>query len=270
VGIVLLVKLLVQKNRQRDVRPVAALRQAKLRAEAISQTPEFRDFVDRLRREFPLRFASPSPGLERDYLRVVDQHLEDLIPRMLPHLDPDIGCLLDFGCGSGGSAVALALTCPQIRIFGTDIDPKEIAVARERAKLYEVADRCEFAHVQANQPLPFRDESFDFALCSSVIEYVTATEARTFCIREMARLVKSDGLLFFSVPNRLYPFEIHTRKWGWNWFPKLLNARTVDCTFWEVRRLARPTVLRLRDTPVAQFLRPWSNFCVQKLPRKKA
>jgi ubiquinone/menaquinone biosynthesis C-methylase UbiE len=256
---------LVQSKAQRNNPSVAAWREAKGRAEAISQTREFGDFVDRLRQEFPLRFERPSRGLERDYLRVVDQHLEDLVPRMWPYFGSNIRRVLDFGCGSGGSAIALALVYPGMRIFGADIDPKEIAVARERAKLYDVADRCEFTHVQADQPLPFHDEYFDLSVCSSVIEYVTETKARKFCIQEMARLVKSEGLLFFSVPNRLYPFEIHTRKWGWNWFPKLLKARTVDCTFWEVRRLARPAVLKLQPTSIAQFLRPWSNFCVQKV-----
>jgi hypothetical protein len=71
-------------------------------------------------------------------------------------------------------------------------------------------------------------------------------------------------LLFFFVPNRLYPFEIHTRKWGWNYFPHWLCARTVDSNFWEVRRLARRNVLTLHQTPLVQLFRPWSNFCLRK------
>jgi SAM-dependent methyltransferase len=245
--------------------PIAAWREARKRAELTSRTSDYRQFVDFLRQEFPARFAGASATLERDYLRVVDQHLEDLVPHILSYLQPNVRRLLDFGCGSGGSAIAVALVCPEIRFLGIDIDPKEIAVAKRRAKLYGVDDRCEFVHVEASRELPFLDESFDFSLCSSVIEYVIEREARRFCIQEMVRLVKTDGLLFFSVPNRLYPFEVHTGKWGWNYFPKLLKARTVDCTFWEVRLLARPAVLRLRPTPFAQFLRPWSNFCVQKV-----
>src|SRR5689334_1823809 len=79
----------------------------------------------------------------------------------------------------------------------------------------------------------------------------------------MVRLVKPGGLLFFSMPNRLYPFEIHTRKWGWNWFPRLMNARTLDCTWMEVEWLARPAKLSLYWTPVMQLLRHWSNFCLK-------
>jgi SAM-dependent methyltransferase len=245
--------------------PIVAWREAKERAKTISRTRDYNEFVDYLRKDFPSRFKGPLHALERDYLRIVDHHLEYLVPRMLPNMQPNVRRMLDFGCGSGGSAVALAMVYPGMRFFGTDIDPKEIAAARERAKLYNVADRCEFAHVEENGRLPFPDESFDFCLCSSVIEYVIETEARQFCVQEMVRLVATGGLLFFSVPNRLYPFEVHTGKWGWNYFPKLLKARTVDSTFWEVRRLARPTRLQLRPTPIAQLFRPWSNFCVQKL-----
>jgi hypothetical protein len=80
----------------------------------------------------------------------------------------------------------------------------------------------------------------------------------------MARLVRPQGLLFCSVPNRLYPFEIHTRQWGWNYFPKFFNAHTVDCTVWEVKQLAHPCELSLYRTPWIELLRPWSNFCLQR------
>jgi SAM-dependent methyltransferase len=153
---------------------------------------------------------------------------------------------------------------PELSCVGTDIDEGAIEVAKRRARLYGVADRCEFHGVGEGAPLPFANDTFDFCQCSSVVEYCTDLPVRKLCIGEMVRLVKPEGLLFFSVPNRLYPFEIHTRKWGWNYFPKLFHARTVDCTYWEIRKLARPDVLQLYRTPFVQLFRPWSNFCVKK------
>jgi SAM-dependent methyltransferase len=153
---------------------------------------------------------------------------------------------------------------PEVHCCGTDIDAGEIAVARERAKLYNVADRCEFHHVAPSLPLPFSNASFDFSLCSSVLEYAIEPGVRRFCVQEMVRLVNSPGLMFFAVPNRLYPFEIHTGKWGWNYFPRWLKAQTVDVTFWEVRKLAQPYRVKLHDTPMSQLLRPWSAFCLIK------
>jgi len=241
---------------------LSPLSSAKQRAREIATTPQYQAFLELIRSRFPWRFKIPS--IERDYLRIVDHHLDHLIPRVERYVESGIRRILDFGCGSGGSAIALAMVCPDVYCTGTDIDADEIFMAKERAKLYGVADRCEFHHVRESEPLPFPDNSFDLSLCSSVIEYATEIDVRRFCVREMSRLVAPNGLLFFSVPNRLYPFEIHTGKWGWNYFPKLLRARTVDSTVWEVQKLARPANLKLYRTPFIQMLRPWSNFCLKK------
>jgi len=257
-------KLLEMRQSMNQNAP-AGLQRARAAAEAVSKSPQYGQFVEAVRKLYPWRFEKlTTQVLHRDYLRIVDHHLQHLVPRLQSCIDPGIRRVLDFGCGSGGSAIALAMAYPGIRCYGTDIDANEILMARERARLYAVADRCEFQCVTAGEPLPFTEGFFDFCLCSSVIEYAIEKEIRTFCVREMVRLLADRGYLFFSVPNRLYPFEIHTGKWGWNYFPKQLRARTVDSSFWEIRKLARPDVLKLYRTPIAQLFRPWSNFCVRK------
>jgi len=242
-----------------------SLARARERARAVAESPGYANFVESVREASPWRFEKLLPAvLARDCLRLVDHHLDHLLPRLGRYLHPDVRRVLDFGCGSGGSVVALALVRPDLICVGTDVDPTEVRVARERAKLYGVADRCEFHCVVPGEPLPFPDAWFDFCQCSSVLEYVVDTDARRFCIREMARLLRHQGLLFCSVPNRLYPFEIHTRKWGWNYFPNALSAQIVDCTAWEVQRLARPLRLKMHRTPVLELFRPWSNFCLRR------
>ena len=255
-----------------DSNPGIALEEAREKAVAISQSSSFERFVGMVRERFPKRFEISSEALNRDYLRVVESHLQHLIPRLQCCIEPGTRRVLDFGCGSGGSAIALAMVYPDIYCYGADIEADEIAVARERAELYEVADRCEFHHVGEGQPLPFPDSFFDLCQCSSVLEYVVDPDARKFCVQEMVRLIAPDRLLFVSVPNRLYPFEVHSwwrgkPNWGWNYFPKLLNASTVDSTVWEVKKLARPTVLKLHRTPLVQLFRPWSTFCLKREPR---
>ena len=243
-----------------------SLERAREQARAVANAgPGYAHFVELVREAYPWRFEKLAPAvLDRDYLRLVDHHLEHLTPRVARYLGTEMRRVLDFGCGSGASAVALALVRPDVVCIGTDIHPQEVTIARERAKLYGVADRCEFHCVSPDEPLPFPDASFDFCQCSSVLEYVVDKDTRRFCVREMARLLRRGGLLFCSVPNRLYPFEIHTRKWGWNYFPQLLRAQTVDCTAWEVKRLARPFILKLHYTPVLELFRPWSNFCLRR------
>jgi len=247
-----------------DCGTAARLRHAIDAAEQVDGSADFDRFVARLRERFPWRFQLHPDVLRRDYLGIVKQHLQNLIPRMQPYMDSGIRRVLDFGCGSGGSSIALALAYPEVRCFGTDIDAAEIEVAKERAALYGVADRCEFFHVDINQELPFAQGSFDLSLCSSVLEYAVQKDARMFCVQQMVRAVSKRGLLFFSVPNRIYPFEIHTGKWGWNYFPRWLGARTVDCGFWEVQRLARPEKLRLYRCALLRLLTPWTSFCLRK------
>jgi ubiquinone/menaquinone biosynthesis C-methylase UbiE len=244
-----------------------SLEEAKQTAAGIAATRNFEQFLDSLRQRFPATFATrlPSGVFERDYLRIVDHHLIHLLPQLQRYVTPTTRRVLDFGCGSGGSAIALCMVYPDVQCYGTDIDAEQIEVARERAKLYGVADRCEFRHIEESQPLPFPDDGFDFSQCSSVLEYVLDIKERTFCIREMVRTVANGGLLFFSVPNRIYPFEIHKRKWGWNYFPQRLGATIIDSSYWEVRKLASPSILRLHNTPAVQLFRPWTNFCLKKL-----
>jgi 2-polyprenyl-6-hydroxyphenyl methylase/3-demethylubiquinone-9 3-methyltransferase len=54
--------------------------------------------------------------------------------------------------------------------------------------------------VDTIETLDFQSSSFDNALCSSVIEYVENPE-QALC--ELFRVIRSDGLLVLSVPNRL-------------------------------------------------------------------
>jgi len=243
----------------------SALRAARQKAAAIAASGEHRQFVEMVRKRFPNSSSVPYEVLQRDYLRIVDHHLEHLLPQLQRYITPATRRVLDFGCGSGGSAIALCMVFPDVQCQGTDIDPEQIEVARERARLYGVADRCEFRHVAENQPLPFPDGAFDLSQCSSVLEYVLDTDVRTFCVREMVRTVANGGLLFFSVPNRIYPFEIHKRKWGWNYFPQRLGATIIDSSYWEIRKLALPSILRLHNTARVQLIRPWTNFCLKKV-----
>jgi ubiquinone/menaquinone biosynthesis C-methylase UbiE len=251
-------------NTARSKKLVGMRHSAQARAESIAQSAEFAEFVKSIQDRFTWQSQVPPAVLDRDCFRIVDHQVKNLIPHVQRCMKPGTREVLDFGCGTGGSAIALAMVYPEIRCYGVDIDPDQVAIARERAKLYGVADRCEFEHIADHHALPFSDGSFSFTMCSSVLEYVVAPEARRFCVQEIVRVTSHNGLLLFSVPNRLYPFEIHKKAWGWNYFPRLLRAKIVDSSLWEVCRLARPAVLKRYRTSPVQLLKPWSNFCLRK------
>lgn len=246
-----------------------ALSRARTAAEKVASSPAFADFCQGIFERFPIRRSLPPAEMDRDCFRIVDHHLKYLIPRMHPYMESDTRLILDFGCGTGGSAIALALVYPEIRCCGTDIDAEEIAIARERASLYGIADRCEFHLVAPDVVLPLSSGTFDLCLGSSVLEYVIGRSSRRFCVQEMVRLLSPRGALVLSGPNGLYPFEIHSwwsgkPRWGWNYFPGILNARTVDYTAGQIEKYALPTVLKLHRTPLWELLRPWSTFCLKR------
>lgn len=237
---------------------------AREQAAVVAKSGAYQAFVEEVRAYSPWRFNGVAE-LHR-YLNNVDHHLLHFVPRLLTSLEGDVQTLYDFGCGSGSGSIALAMIFPDIRCYGTDISAVEIAIAHARARLYRVEDRCRFDCINEGQALPVSSNTFDLCICCSVLEYVTDPYIRKSCVQEMARIIASGGLLFMSVPNRLYPFEIHSRKFGWNYFPKLLKARIVGSHAWEVKRLARPHVLKLSRTPALQLFTPWSNFCLRKCP----
>src|SRR5262249_52052309 len=146
-----------------------SLKQAQATAKSIAATSAYTSFVCGVRDLFPWMVERPSSVIDRDYLRVVDHHLEHLLPQVQRYVEPSMRRVLDFGCGSGGSAIALAMVYPELSCIGTDIDENQIEVAKRRAKLYGVEDRCQFYCVASGTRLPFADNTFDFCQCSSVL-----------------------------------------------------------------------------------------------------
>lgn len=232
------------------------------RAVATSRGPAFEEFVALVRQETPWRFNGINE-IER-FLRNVEHHLRTTMPRLLVATDSEPHSAFDFGCGSGSGSIALALLFPEIHCRGVDISAADVAIARARARLYGVDDRCQFSVIGEGQALPASASSIDLCICCSVLEYIIQPEIRKFCAQEMARVLVKKGLLFISVPNRLYPVELHSRKFGWNYFPKRLNARIVGSSVWEIRRLARPHVLKMHRTQLSRLFTPWTNFCLEK------
>jgi SAM-dependent methyltransferase len=239
------------------------LKAARERTAYIDKSRAHDEFVEVVRSETPWRFNGGSRP-ER-YLRNVEHHLVNFVPKLLACLDRDIHTVFDFGCGSGSGSIALAMMLPGIRCQGVDISAAEVSIGRARAALYGVGERCQFDVIQAGQTLPVPSDAFDLCICCSVLEYLTDPAVRKLCVQEMARAIMPGGLLFMTVPNRLYPIEVHSHKLGWNYFPRLLKARIVGSSEWEVRAMVHPHVLRPYHTPLLQLFTPWTNFCLRKV-----
>lgn len=64
---------------------------------------------------------------------------------------------------------------------------------------------------------PFADKEFDICWCNAVLEHVGPRDKQMLFLREIRRVSKT---AFVTTPNRLFPFEIHTRFFLLHYLPK--------------------------------------------------
>jgi SAM-dependent methyltransferase len=112
---------------------------------------------------------------------------------------PEIGegsLVLDIGCNAGAHAIACAKV--GARVVGVDLDLGELRVARNlvRRQGLETVGLC-VSQCETNWPL--RDRSFDVVLILDVLEHLVARGA---ALAETHRVLKDNGRLLVSIPNR--------------------------------------------------------------------
>ena len=117
----------------------------------------------------------------------------------------------DVACGEGYGAALLAAGGAE-RVVGVDIDSLSIAHARQR---YAGIGNLRFECADATR-LPFADASFDLLTSFETIEHL---QPQAELIAEFARVLKPDGLLVLSSPDkhayseaRDYHNEFHVRE----------------------------------------------------------
>jgi ubiquinone/menaquinone biosynthesis C-methylase UbiE len=103
------------------------------------------------------------------------------------------GCsFLDVGCGAGYSLMK-AFVDLDCTVKGVDPEPGAHGVGRYTENLWK-----ERPIIQASaENLPFQDEQFDIIYSSHVLEHVNS---ETLSLREMKRVVKSDGRIIIGMP----------------------------------------------------------------------
>jgi SAM-dependent methyltransferase len=109
---------------------------------------------------------------------------------LAPDVDFTGSVALDAGCGYGGTSIAL---CER----GADV----IAVDRDPARLGELARLCPSVEIENADltSLPYPDASFHLIILQDVIEHVANA---TDVLQELHRVLRNDGLLYMSTPNR--------------------------------------------------------------------
>lgn len=112
--------------------------------------------------------------------------------------------ILDLGCGIGLSLHILAQVFPNIT--GCDIDEKALLACDKILK--EVGVNGINLKKYDGRKLPFPNNTFDAVLSIEVIEHV---KNANLMLKEIQRVLKKDGVLIVTTPNKYWPMETHYR-----------------------------------------------------------
>ncbi len=108
--------------------------------------------------------------------------------------------VLDIGCGTGRHTAA-AYQCPNISVFGADLNFEDVRQARDRMLFHEHCGVHGGGSWQLSVSdiacLPFGDASFDLVICAEVLEHLADEKTAA---AEIIRVLKPGGTLVVSVP----------------------------------------------------------------------
>lgn len=102
--------------------------------------------------------------------------------------------ILDLGCGFGAYS-KFAMSSGADLVVGLDINQRFLKNGKS-AEMVEAS----------GDSIPFKDSCFDVVLMIEVLEHLPDEKK---ALLEVRRILKNGGLLFITVPNKLYPFETH-------------------------------------------------------------
>jgi len=125
--------------------------------------------------------------------------------------------ILEIGCGTGIST--LALSEQGAKVVGIDVDAGALEVAKDRMRIagYE----AELHHVNGEEiEKSFKERKFDFIIYYAVLEHMTVSE-RLESLKQAWGMLSSGGYLaVIETPNRLWYYDSHTAALPfYDWLP---------------------------------------------------
>lgn len=167
---------------------------------------------------FTLEIEAPDTLIQRELERV-DVHRNSLVP-LLERLVGPVERVLDFGCGTGATTVAIALSTGLAArvVIGMDPNERSLEAAMVRARAYDLPeDRCTFRVIDVGQDLPYDSASFDLTTCVSVIEYVHRLADRHTLVAELERVTRPGGHVVLVTPSPFRVRDYHTGRILGDW-----------------------------------------------------
>lgn len=167
---------------------------------------------------FTLEIEAPDVLIQREIQRVA-VHCNSLNP-LLESVVGRADRVLDVGCGTGATTVALALSrgLAAREVIGVDPNERSLEAAEVRARGYDLpADRCWFRGITVGEGLPFDSESFDLTTCVSAIEYVHRVDDRQALVAELERVTRPGGYIALITPSPFRVRDYHTGRLLGDW-----------------------------------------------------
>jgi ubiquinone/menaquinone biosynthesis C-methylase UbiE len=140
----------------------------------------------------------------RGYDRGVQAAFREIVPALVEDLLRDFAGarrVLDAGCGPGQFTILIAERLPQAEVWGIDLAPTMIELARGHAEASPAAARLHFELADVAN-LPFPDGHFDRVASSGSIKHWPDPVAG---LRELHRVLAPGGRAFIGEMNRLAP-----------------------------------------------------------------
>jgi SAM-dependent methyltransferase len=160
------------------------------------------------------------------------------------HLRPGMS-VLELGCGAGYFTRELARSGADI--VAIDVSPELLEIARANSAAPNVRYEIQNAY-----DLSYPDAAFDSVVGSSVLHHLEIKEA----LREIYRVLKPGGTIWFTEPNMLNP-QIAIQK-NVPWVKRRLGDSPDETAFfrWPLRRLLGMTGYREVQIDPFDFLHP--------------
>jgi S-adenosylmethionine-dependent methyltransferase len=159
---------------------------------------------------FPEEYLSTDWGkndLENHLFRRLDTDRNMVVPWLDEARPLRSASILEIGCGTGCSTVALAEQ--GAKVTAIDVDASSLLVASERCRAYELD--VSFAHANAAEvDKQFAGRHFDYIIFYAALEHMTIAE-RMSAMRATWRMLSVGGLwCVIETPNRLWYYDAHT------------------------------------------------------------
>ena len=156
--------------------------------------------------------------------------------------------VLDIGCGTGG--LSQIVSNEGGYYIGSDFFPAVLEMATAFITDLPHANRCSVIRASGTS-LPLSDRSVDVVVAFDIIEHLEGGwNWQVSFLQEICRVLRRNGILLLTTPNRLYPFEGHTFLYGPQYLPVWLADRYI--------RWKNPSFLQEYNSYAhVKLLNPW-------------